>query len=413
MKKAFIFICFLTLNQVISSQIADASNIKSIIFQPTITNAYTPIVKLGGKLSLRFDDIDGTEQDYFYKITHCEFDWTPSNLLDSEFIVGFSKDRIRDFNNSFNTLLPYTHYQVSFPNSYTRIKLSGNYMLTVYNENEEPVFQRPFIVYEPKVTVAVSVHLTKDVSKIDTHQSVQFSINNPSFRINNPNQEIMPVILQNNNWKTAVTGLKPKFIRGNQLLYLYGKETDFWGGNEFLYFDTKAIRDPTLNIARARLDADIYHTYLYTREERKHQPYTLNEDINGNFIVRTIDGGDYQNIESDYSRVFFSLESYENLKGKNLYVSGNFNNWQLTDENKLTYNSETGLYECNMLFKQGFYNYQFLTRDEQGVISNHDIDGSFYQTENSYTVIVYYKKFGARYTQVIGVGLGSSNTILN
>jgi len=361
---------------------------------------------------LSFDDLNADELEYFYEITHCEFDWTPSNLITSEYINGFAKDRIRDYNNSFNTLMPYTNYQVKIPNEYTRLKISGNYILTIYNERDEIAFQRKFIVYEPKVVVAVGVHKSRNISNIDTHQSVQFSINNGSFRINNPNQEIMPVILQNSNWQTAITNLKPQFIRGNQLLYLYGEETSYWGGNEFLYFDTKSVRDATLNIAQSRLEDDVYNTYLYTHEERIDQPYTLEGDINGNFTVRAL-YTDYPNIEADYTRVFFSLESLEDLKNKEVFVSGNFNDWQLTNENKLNYNRKTGLYETSILLKQGFYNYQYLTRDLQNNLSIHDIDGSHYQTENDYTVLVYYKKFGARYTKVIGVGYGSSKVILN
>jgi len=195
-------------------------------------------------------------------------------------------------------------------------------------------------------------------------------------------------------------------------LYLYNKETSYWGGNEFLYFDSKALRDGTLNIGRSVLGEDLYHTYLYTDEARIHQPYSLFPDINGNFIIRNL-YGEYQNVEADYSWVYFSLETLEDLRGKEVYVSGNFNNWKLNNSNKMNYNSENGLYEGSILMKQGFYNYQYVTKDKNGYISNHDIDGSHYQTENDYTVLVYYKKFGSRYTKVIGVSFGGSKIILN
>ena len=363
-------------------------------------------------MMLSFDDLNADEQNYYYKISHCEIDWTPSKLIDSEYIIGFSKDRIREFNNSFNTLLPYTNYELSIPNESTRIKISGNYMLSILNESNQIVLQRRFIVYEPKVTVAVAVYQSRDISKIDTHQSIQFTINNGNFIVNNPSQEIKPVLVQNNNWQTAITGLKPQFFRNNQLLYLYDKETSYWAGNEFLYFDTKEIRGSTLNIARSELTRDIYDTYLYTNEERIDRPYTLAPDINGNFTIRTLDG-DLPNVDADYSWIYFSLECLEDLSNKDVYVSGKFNNWALNSFNKLQYNPKTGFYEGTILMKQGFYNYQYVTKDKDGTISNHDIDGSYYQTEDDYTVIVYYKKFGSRYTKVIGVGAGNSKIILN
>ena len=81
--------------------------------------------------------------------------------------------------------------------------------------------------------------------------------------------------------------------------------------------------------------------------------------------------------------------------------------------NELFYNDESGLYEAQILIKQGFYNYQFVTLDTTGNFSNHDIDGSFYQTENDYTILVYYRKIGDRYDSVIGIGEANSRNILN
>lgn len=338
--------------------------------------------------------------------------WEVSNLSESEFINGYAKDRIRDYENSFNTLQPYTNYKLILPNVNTRIKISGNYMLSVLNEDSEIVFKRKFVVYEPKVTVGVSIYKSRDISTINAKQSVEFIINYPTYRINNPGKEIFPIILQNNNWQTAITGLKPQFYRGTQLLYKYNKETSFWGGNEFLHFDSKTIRSSTLNIATVELETELYHTYLYTTEERKGLPYTLYPDVNGNFIIRTLDG-ENSNTDADYSWVHFSLKTLENHEGKDIYIHGNFNNWQLNNSNKLHYNIDTGLYEAALLFKQGFYNYQYTTKSSNGFISNHEIDGSYYQTENDYTILVYYKKFGSRYTKVIGVGVGNSEKINN
>lgn len=390
----------------------EPENIKTIILNPFKTNTYTPIIRLGEKIQLIFDDLNADEHTYTYKIEHCDFDWNISNLSESEFVNGYSEDRVRDYENSFNTLQPFTNYKLTIPNENTEIKISGNYIISILNEDEELVFKRSFVVFEPKVTVAVALFRSRDIAKISTQQAVEFTINNSNFRINNPSEEIIPVILQNNNWQTAISGLKPQFFRGTQLLYKYNKETSFWAGNEFLYFDSKSIRNSTLNIAKVELGKDLYHTYLYTNEERIDKPYTLFPDINGNFIIRTLQG-ENPNTDADYSWVHFSLSCLENLEGKEIYVHGKFNNWQLNDLNTLKYNTSTGLYECKILLKQGFYNYQYVTKNKQGIISNYDIDGSFYETENDYTVLIYYKKFGSRYTEVIGVGYGNSEKINN
>ncbi len=414
MKKFYLLFYFIYFVQSGYSQsnFTEPDHIKTIVFKSSTLNTYAPIIKLGERINLSFDDLNANEEDYNYKIEHCNIDWEPSNLSESEFIQGYAEDRIRNYENSFNTLQPYTNYTLTIPNENTRIKVSGNYMLSVLNEDDEIVFKRHFVVYEPKVTVGVTVYKSRDISTINTKQSVEFIINNPNFRINNPNKEIIPVILQNNNWQTAISGLKPQFYRGTQLLYKYNKETSFWGGNEFLYFDSKVIRSSTLNIANVELGNELYNTYLYTNEERIYEPYSLFPDVNGNFIIRTLNG-DNSNTDADYSWVYFSLKTLQNLENKEIYISGNFNNWQLNENNKLNYNTVTGLYEASLLLKQGFYNYQYLTKSENGILSNHNIDGSFYQTENDYTVLVYYKKLGSRYTKIIGVGFGNSQKINN
>ncbi len=414
LKNKLVLGCFILLTYMGVSQThsIEPDHIKTIILKPALTNTYAPIVKLGQQLLLSFDDLNADEHNYNYKIEHYTYDWKPSNIMDSEFIDGYAEDRIRSYENSFNTLQPYTNYQLSIPNESTAIKISGNYVISILNEYEETVFQRHFIVYEPKVDVGVAIYRSRDISTIQEKQSVEFLVNHPNVRINNPSKEILPIILQNNNWQTAIEGLKPQFYRGNQLLYKYNKETSFWGGNEFLYFDSKSIRNSTLNIANVELGDELYHTYLYTNEERIGQPYTLNPDINGNFIVRTLKGVD-NHTDADYSWVHFSLKCLENLDDKEVFLSGNFNNWQLNDSNRLTYNIETGLYELVMLLKQGFYNYQFVTKNKEGFVSNYDIDGSHFQTDNDYTVLIYYKKFGNRYDRIIGVGYGNSEKINN
>ena len=414
MKKKSLLIFLSIIAQIGFSQtnLIAPNHIKSIVFKPVTSNNYAPFIKLGEKLILSFDDLNADEHDYTYKINHCTENWDISDLSDFEFINGYSEDRIRDYENSFNTLQPYTNYHLSIPNEETQIKISGNYVITIFNEEEEPVFNRRFVVYEPKVTVGVSIHKSRDLRTFNTKQSVEFIINYPNYRINNPSEELKTIILQNNNWQTAITGLKPQFYRGEQLLYKYNKETSYWGGNEFLYFDSKDIRSSTLNIANTEIGNELYHTHLYINEERIDLPYTLSPDVNGNFIIRTING-ENNATDADYSWVHFSLKSLENLDDKEIYIHGNFNNWQLNELNKLTFNSDSNLYKATILLKQGFYNFQYVTKDSNGVISNHDIDGSHFQTENDYTVLVYHKPFGSRYTRVTGIGYGNSEKINN
>ncbi|AOW20819.1 type IX secretion system plug protein [Urechidicola croceus] len=415
MKKLSFLILILTFNLTFSQQtedIIEPDYIKTIILRPNSSNNYAPIIKLGEAFTLSFDDLEANQKDFTYKIEHFNFDWEPSVINDREFIDGYDEDRIRNYEDSFNTLQYYTHYSIQFPNRNTKIKKSGNYKISILNELDEIIFTRRFIVYEPKVDVGVSVHRSRNISTINKQQSVQFIINHPNLLINNPKEEIKTVVMQNNDWNTAITDLKPQFYRGTQLLYKYTDKTNFWAGNEFHNFDSKLVLNSTVNIARVESGPELYHTILYTNEERIDKPYTLYPDINGNFVIRN-SNGDEPNIDSDYTWVYFTLESLENIGTKKVYVNGSFNNWKNNSSNQMKYNSKTGLYEAELLLKQGFYNYQYVTIDDNNELRNYEIDGSFYQTENDYSVLVYYRKFGSRYDEVIGFGSGNSEKIQN
>lgn len=415
MKQIAFLLFLLSFGTVLSQEdldVVEPDYIKTVIIQPLRPEAYVPIIQLRESFIVSFDDLEADQKYYYYKIQHYDFDWQPSGLSDREFIDGYSEDRIRDYENSFNTLQFFTHYSVTFPNKLTKFKISGNYKIIIFDEYDKVVFTRRFVIYESQVSVGITVHRSREILTIDTKQNIQFVINHPNLLINNPKMEIKTVLMQNNNWDTAITNLEPQYYRGSQMLYKYLDKTNFWGGNEFLYFDSKSVRFSNVKIARVDEGRYLYHTKLYIDQERIDQPYTFDPDINGNFLVRNVDGQD-SDVDADYTWVYFSLESLEDLKGKKVFVNGSFNNWRNTPMNEMVYNSDTQLYEAQIMMKQGFYNYQYATLDVNGNFSNHDIDGSFYQTENDYTILVYYRKFGSRYDSVIGLGQINSRKILN
>lgn len=391
--------------------VSPPSNIKTVVLKPADPEAYAPIIKMGERLILSFDDISAERNIYSYKIEHCDYNWQLSNLASTEYMTGYSTDRIRTFQNSFNTLQFFTHYELEIPNQNNRIKISGNYLISVLDSSGNVLFSRRFIYYQPRVNVSVTAHRSTNAATINEKHSIQFVINHQNLLLNDPRQEIKVDVYQNHDWNSVIKGIKPKYIRGSQLLYNYVDEISYWAGNEFLYFDTKEIRNATNNIFKTRLD-NIFNTFLYTTEARGNRPYSFFPDINGNFVLRTLDTED-EALEGDYSLVHFSLDYKDNLPREDIYVYGNFNDWQINEENRMIFNEDSGLYEAQLLFKQGFYNYTYVSAGSDRRINTHKVEGSFYQTENDYTVIVYYRKFGDRYDQVIGIGEANSERLLN
>ena len=385
-------------------------NIKTIIFKGPTEDQF-PVVQIGEPIYLEFDDLLANEQDYYYKIIHCDYDWTASDLLKSQYLTGVDNQRIINYGNSYNTLQPYSNYKLQIPNNEVRLKVSGNYVLLIYNNIDELQFSRRFVVYKDLVKVGAVVKRSRDFDFLNEKQVVQFNINAGNTRLVNPKKEVKIAILKNHHWPTALFDIPPQFTIGNELVYKYDYETSFFGGNEFLNFDTKDLRAPSAEISHIELE-DIYQHYLFADLPRYEIPYTYYPDVNGDFVVRTIQGNDISR-EAEYTNVHFSLPYDEVMGLDNVHVFGKFNNYALTDENKLVYNEDNGMMEGAIKMKQGFYNYKYIVKKEDGLIDLNTISGNYHFTENNYLILVYYRDFGDLYDSIIGIGSANSRNITN
>lgn len=385
-------------------------HIKTVDFRGTSSDQF-PIVRLGERMRLKFDDLTALEQDYYYKVVHCDYDWTPSQLLKSQYLEGMDNQRIIDYQNSYNTLQPYSHYELFLPNDQVQLKVSGNYMLEVYNRKGELQFSRRFLVYEDAVPVGAKVRRARDYQVLNEAQTLQISVRTAGLRVVNPRNQFKLAILQNYHWPSARFNIPPQFTMGTELVYRYDEETRFPGGNEFLNFDTKDLRSPTVAISSITLDS-LYNHILFPNPVRKGRPYTYFPDINGDFVIRTFQGRDPDR-EGEYTLVHFALDPTPELTSKEVYVYGKFNNYRLEEGNRMILNSRTGLLEKSMLLKQGFYNYKYAVFDPFSGEDPNFVGGSHYVTENLYLILVYFREFGDFYDRLVGVGSASSRVVTN
>ncbi len=390
-------ICLLLISFFIEGK---AQEIATIQLKPIGSQEQLSIVPLGTVLELSFDDLK-SNQDYQYKIELMTYDWKPSELTPNNYIDGFEQDNILNISNSFNTLQNYTHYSVQIPNENTKITKTGNYLISVLDEDDNIVFSRRCVFYRNYTDVGVRVSPTRLSFSKKEKQNVQVIVNHKKFRINNPNQEVKLAIIQNNNWKSIQYTKNTQFIRTNQLVYSYLNKNNFIAGNEFRIFDNKRIRYTNMNIAKSEMK-ELFHNYLFVDEPRRDLPYNYNPDANGQFIIRTLDGQN-TDLDADYAIIHFALNDYYR-DNRDVYIVGQFNNYSLEDTYKMTY--EDGHYIANLKLKQGAYNYQYVVKDKNKNVDIGAVDGSFYSTDNEYTALIYFKENGGLYDQVIGVGRG-------
>ncbi len=419
MNKVFCILSLIIFTQLNTfSQEISSKMINSISFSKPNENKLSNfiIAALDEEFSVSFDVLSGIEYDLYYTIDHYDFDWKKSELLKSEFIQGFDEVKINNYTSSFNTYQIYTNYNITFPNSETSLKKSGNYIVRILDEYGDELFNRKFILYENLCSVKTEVKRSRELEFINEKQVVNFEVIPLNLQLNNPERNVKTLIVKNNDLNNSIFNLKPQYKIGNKLIYKYDKESSFWGGNEYLYFDNKNIKTSNVEIQDYRLN-DIYQNFLFIDYPRYNRKYTYNPDINGGFLINASNVENPSN-EADYVDIYFSLENSNNLfnKDDNIYIVGEFNNYSKNRIFKMQYDYKKNKFEAVIKLKQGFYNYKYLMKNNSNLkinFQNGEIGGNFDETENIYSVVVYYRNFGERYDRAIGFGKGSSNYITN
>jgi hypothetical protein len=412
-KKIFLLLIITSATAQVENEVIPPFNIKTAAFFQN-NQSIIPIFALGSSFQFQFDDLYGNEANYYYEIIHCDYNWKPTEIPKNEYLKGFDNQRILNYDNSFNTLQIYSHYTLTIPNQQTQqLLISGNYILKILNEDREVVLSRKFFLFEDLTAVPIQIKRARTISNLEAKHNLDFAIKSKTITFQNPLNNIKVLLFQNGNTNNSIKNIKPQYTIGNDLIYKYDTETQFWAGNEYLYFENKEIRAATNNVARVDANTDIYNTYLYTNNALANFPYSLREDVNGRFVVLNLNSNN-SGIEADYAWVYFSLSAPSFRLNKDIYLSGMFNNYALSPEYKMEYNPKKGIYEKAVLIKQGFTNFKYVIADSKGTIDNeNNIDGNFYQTENDYTVLVYYHDNIARYDRIVGKGTANSLNIIN
>lgn len=366
-----------------------------------------PIIRLGShspndRINISFDDLTHTYHRYTYKIEHCEADWTVSDqIFASDFINGFQEgNTIENSMESINTNVLYTHYKLTIPNEDCSLKMSGNYKLTVFDENDDnrPMFTACFMVLENAMGVQLDVTTNTDIDINKQHQQVSMQVNYGSVNVTDPSTQIKTVVMQNRRWDNARINPKPQYTMADGLRWEHNSDLIFQAGNEYHKYEILDVSHPTMGIDRIDWDGENYQVYPYACVPRPN--YVYDEDANGAFYIRNSDNIE-NDIASEYVFVNYTLQVPERVDG-DVYVNGAWTNDQLTPEYRMEYDDINRCYTARILQKQGYYSYQFVMVGRDGVSRVVPSDGCFYQTENKYQALVYYRGTGERTDRLVG-----------
>ena len=355
-------------------------------------------------VTISFDHFTHDYHRFTYKIVHCNADWTPSDLFEVDYMDGFNGQPIEDYENSLNTTMLYTHYRVDLPNDDIQFKVSGNYRVEIYLDEEEEsnspllVAMACFRIVEPSMGLNVSVTSNTDIDTNLSHQQVSFTLNYPPNEVIDPATEIKPYIYQNGRTDNCVSLLKPTFVTPGRIEYVHNRALIFPAGNEYRRFEVINMHYATQGVDRMSYFAPYYHATLLPDTPRRNYSYDVDHD--GRYLIRYNLAQDVDT-ESDYLFVHFTLDM-PHRTGGNFYLTGEFAYNNFTPEYQMTYNDTEQTYEATLLLKQGAYDFMYLwVPDGQSVGQTGPAEGNFYEAENEYQVYIYHRPFGGRYDRLV------------
>lgn len=370
-----------------------------------------PVYALGqGSVTISFDDLTHDYHRYAYRLEHCQADWTPSDqLFESDYCEGFADGSVIEepqLSNLTNTL--YTHYTLTLPNTHCRPTLSGNYRLTIYDDNDDdklPVLQACFMVLEPegkRMGVSLDITDNTDATIRTRHQQVAMTLSYGAYTLTNPTQQLHTVLLQNGQWHDARINARPQYTMPDGLRWDHCADYLFEAGNEYRKFEILSTDVATMGIDHIGWDGTDYHVWPLTAFPRPN--YLYDEDADGAFLLRNMDNY-LAETESDYMNVHFLLQTDHPSSG-DIYLNGNWTLDRFLPKYKMEYDADRQLYEAVVPLKLGYYNYQYLLVDANGHATPLPSEGSFYQTENRYQALVYYRETGGRTDRLVGYTVG-------
>lgn len=383
------------------------NNIQTVLLYQLGDQLTEPLIELnsGEKLKLEFDDLNTESYTFRYTVVHCNRNWQTSDLQPMDYLEGFTEGDITNYAFSLNAIPSYVHYQAVIPSGDMRIKLSGNYILKVYLDNDDDenvIFTRRFFVYEKLATVAADIpYYPKKLEYTQHKQQIDLTVHIPDLFNAQADQRIKVFIRQNGRWDNMKQDLAPTTVMSNRLDYNYPDGIVFDGGNQFRFFDMKSYYYRAPNIRQIIDGKNGYEVILHTDYVRDGKQYETYTDIHGMCLIKARND-QKTNIEGEYANVDFSLKAPRFLDA-DVYVIGELTNWQLNTRSKMVYNERRGIYVATLFLKQGYYNYKYVVLFHGKQVADvTSLEGDFWETRNLYRVYVYYRNIVPDFDRLIG-----------
>jgi hypothetical protein len=387
------------------------TNLKTVQLNRSDLQLAYPILLLNSEdeLIFSFDDLKGGVRNYYYTFQHCDQNWEASNLTTFDYLDGYEENTIDNYSFSFGTLQAYTHYSVNFPNDNIDFKVSGNYVVKVWEDDNRdvPLIVKRFFVWEELASINAKVYRPNLIEFRNNYQEINFTVDIRSLDVSHALDEIRVTLFQNGRYDNAIYDSKPRMIT-NDLLTYDKDDMVFPAGKEYRHFDTKTLNFQSDMVRKITKEDGKYQVYVNVDDSRLYQKYFYETDINGQYVLQADLTNDV-NTEGDYAMVNFVLKYPYVITSGELYVFGELNNNQMNNQNKMTYDYDLQQYTAQLYLKQGYYNYLYMYK---GIGSSKGeliyTEGNHFESENDYQLFIYQHMYDRDYDRIVGCSIFNS-----
>ncbi len=379
----------------IQPQVNPPSYIRSIQLYKSGNERSAPIIQLksGETVTLEFDYMETDARQFIVQVSHRTPQWEESILSRNFYQEGLIEDQITESYLSRSQKPSFQHYTYQFPNEDIQLKTSGNYLLTVFNYNTgRTLFSLPFFVHEDKGNLSTSVqHIPAPPKSIHRYNQLFGVYRYPDF-VTMPQFDLSFYFVKNQFWGRYKKAGVVQSVQ-NKVDFHVTRDESFISDYGFKFLDLRNLSPDGVNIRDYQPGEQPPHVIL------RRDIQDLTPSVSANRTTRH--GFPMDDREAQYVEVFFYLETaIKILSGDEIYVTGDFNNWRIEEQHRLTYDREERAWTGSALIKQGQYTYKYVVvRD--GVIQDMLLDNSFSLSRQQYFGLIYFEDPDMNYYRLL------------
>lgn len=358
-----------------------------------------PIIELGSsqKLTIEFDELTNLSGQFRITFTHHDQDWNSSNLPQDWYLDGMGEIIVGGGTKNRLSRPDYFHYHEEFPNNQLDFLISGNYMLHVTDfATGTRLFSLPFFITENEGEIESWVETDYNAGERFEALDRPFSeFIYPDF-IDFPEFDLSFYFAQNRFWGDIKQSESYDFSEEDRSQFHLARGNAFFANYDFLSLNLNSLSETNRQI-------------IEWRPEEVPPLAILREDVL-NFMADPIAswgstfGTPRKNREARYANVRFRFEDGGQFSaGDGVYLVGDFNQWLLSEDNKLEYNDNSGYWETTNLIKEGSYTYKYAVKSGDQGIDDLLLSDTITRQRQEYTSFVYYQDPDFRYQRLLQV----------